>query len=429
MKPTLKNSLRGKMLLSTVVPIIILGIAVMIAAFIQMKNTLIDEFESDMRQQCIYMMAELNEVYPGNFKVEILNDTTYKLYKGEYDITEDNTLIDNMKSSYENEYSIFRGNICVKTTMKDESGERWLLTESPKNAYADVFKGNKTAFYKNLTMNDEECIALFVPIHSSDNSVFGMVAIYRSLEDINQKVLTAVLPMLIVFAIITVLIAFYSIYFSQKIVKKIKFIERFMNQISNGHLEAQLPETILNSEDEISLLAKSGDQMRYALEQLVNYDTLTRIPNRRYGSIHLKNVYSNSGQGANDFCVGIGDIDFFKKVNDTYGHDAGDAVLRDVAAILKRNMIGKSFVARWGGEEFLFVFEGMNLASSKQKLEETLMQIRNHTVEHQFDQIKVTMSFGLTQAFKDSDIDELLQIADANLYEAKEGGRNQIVAK
>ncbi|MCR5666795.1 MAG: diguanylate cyclase [Eubacterium sp.] len=429
METNLKNSLRGKMLLSTLVPIIILGVAVMIVAFIQMKATLIDEFESDMRQQCLYMMAELNEVYPGNFSVEILNDTTYKLYKGEYDITEDNTLIDSLKESFGNEYSIFRGNICVKTTMTDSSGERWLLTESPNQAYVDVYEGNQTAFYKNLTMNDQQCIALFVPIHASDNSVFGMIAIYRSLEDLNKKVITAVLPMLIVFAIITVLIAFYSIYSSQKIVKKIKFIERFMNQISNGHLEAQLPETILNSDDEISLLAKSGNQMRYALEQLVNYDTLTKLPNRRYGGIHLKNVFLNSGQGANDFCVAIGDIDFFKKVNDSYGHDAGDAVLREVAAILKRNMIGKAFVARWGGEEFLFVFEGMNLASSKQKLEETLMQIRNHTVEHNFDSLKVTMSFGVTQAFKDSSIDELLQIADTNLYVAKENGRNQIFAK
>ncbi len=382
-----------------------------------------------MRQQCIYMMSELNEVYPGNFKVEILNKTTYKLYKGDYDITSDNTLLDNMKEAYGNEYSIFRGNICVKTTMTDAAGNRWLLSESPARAYEDVFEGNKTCFYTNLTMNEEESIALFVPIHASDDSVFGMVAIYRSLKDLDQSVLTTVMPMVLIFAIIALLIALYSIYFSQRIVKKIRFIEGFMNKIANGQLDATLPEVLTNSQDEISSLAKSGNQMRYALEQLVNYDTLTRLPNRRYGNLHLKSAYANSGKGSNDLCIGIGDIDFFKKVNDTYGHSAGDAVLKSVGKILQENLQGKAFVARWGGEEFLFVFEGMNLTAAKNKLEDTLQKLQSSSIVHETTNLKVTMSFGLTQAFKDSSIDELLKLADDNLYEAKKQGRNQVVAK
>ena len=68
------------------------------------------------------------------------------------------------------------------------------------------------------------------------------------------------------------------------------------------------------------------------------------------------------------FCVVLGDIDFFKKVNDTYGHDAGDEILKFVALELRRMMLGKGFATRWGGEEFLLVFDNMDIAHTRREM-------------------------------------------------------------
>ena len=82
-----------------------------------------------------------------------------------------------------------------------------------------------------------------------------------------------------------------------------------------------------------------------------------------------------------DFCVAIGDIDFFKKVNDTYGHEWGDMVLTQIARVMKKHMVGKGIVARWGGEEFLFLFNNCMLEEAVALLDETLSEIRDIEIE------------------------------------------------
>ena len=126
------------------------------------------------------------------------------------------------------------------------------------------------------------------------------------------------------------------------------------------------------------------------------------------------------------FCVGIGDIDFFKKVNDTYGHDAGDEVLKSVAGVLNASMKGKGFVARWGGEEFLIVYEMADLMPSVEALNDMLQKVRDLEIVSGGTTIKVTMSFGIIQGQTGWTEDMLLKAADDNLYYAKTHGRNQV---
>ena len=121
------------------------------------------------------------------------------------------------------------------------------------------------------------------------------------------------------------------------------------------------------------------------------------------------------------------DLNDFKQVNDTYGHEMGDEVLRMVAAKLKNGMVGKGFAARWGGEEFLLIFDNRELDIAKRELSMIMDDVRTIYVPDTDRQI--TMSFGLTAMIPGESTDEALSRADANLYEAKEGGRNQIVCK
>ena len=162
------------------------------------------------------------------------------------------------------------------------------------------------------------------------------------------------------------------------------------------------------------------------LEKQANEDALTGLYNRRKGREILNAVALNHEMAAN-CCVSIADIDFFKKVNDTYGHDAGDEVLKTLARLFEKEMRRKDFVARWGGEEFLFVFINCNGDEAYIMLEELRQKVENIKILVEEQEISVTMTFGLTEFFMYDGVDETLKAADEKLYRGKEGGRNRII--
>ncbi len=124
----------------------------------------------------------------------------------------------------------------------------------------------------------------------------------------------------------------------------------------------------------------------------------------------------------------ICDIDFFKKVNDTYGHNAGDAVLVHVSKILASKIRDGDNVYRWGGEEFVIVLEGANVDGAAAVAERIRLAIMDSVCKFEDKEIRVTMSFGCTEMDSSLTIEENIQVADARLYRAKETGRNRVIA-
>jgi diguanylate cyclase (GGDEF)-like protein len=130
------------------------------------------------------------------------------------------------------------------------------------------------------------------------------------------------------------------------------------------------------------------------------------------------------------FCIALLDIDHFKRVNDQYGHEAGDAALRLVATVLRRSLRRTDLVARWGGEEFAIAFPETRLAEAFGKLEQLRLDIASHTVVLSTGgQVRLTLSGGLAAARHDGrSLVELVAAADGRLMEAKREGRNRIKA-
>jgi diguanylate cyclase (GGDEF)-like protein len=128
-------------------------------------------------------------------------------------------------------------------------------------------------------------------------------------------------------------------------------------------------------------------------------------------------------------CVAIVDIDYFKKVNDTYGHDAGDQALISVARKIAKQNSEPNVVARLGGEEFAIVRLGKNKKDINTQLEALRIAVEESVVTYKTDTIKLSISIGAT--FIDNtygaDFSALLSAADKCLYKAKEQGRNQVV--
>ena len=178
------------------------------------------------------------------------------------------------------------------------------------------------------------------------------------------------------------------------------------------------------SKDSQALEGKLIDYNNQLLGQ-ANTDALTGLYNRRKAMEYLEKLLVPSNHEFTSIC--ICDIDFFKKVNDNYGHDVGDTVLQGIAKTMKTTLNKISFIARWGGEEFLLVFPSCNGDEALCHLEELKSNIKSlqfHVGEKTFS---VAMTFGLTEYDFHSDIDSALKEADEKLYMGKENGRDQIV--
>lgn len=168
-------------------------------------------------------------------------------------------------------------------------------------------------------------------------------------------------------------------------------------------------------------LMKYNDQ----LKREANTDRLTGLFNRRRAVEYLQEMIAE--QNGNPISVAMGDIDFFKRVNDSYGHDIGDIVLKEVAAMMTRMCAHDAFVARWGGEEFLLIYKDHNGDQAFVKLEELRRAIQHMVINTCGHEIKITMTFGLSEYDFEKDGETAIKEADERLYQGKANGRNQVV--
>jgi diguanylate cyclase (GGDEF)-like protein len=164
-------------------------------------------------------------------------------------------------------------------------------------------------------------------------------------------------------------------------------------------------------------------------QQLAHFDPLTQLSNRRDALCILKREQARIIRNEEPLSVILCDVDHFKKINDQYGHNAGDAVLIDLAKIFTCNIREQDCIARWGGEEFLFILP-QTLAKSANVFAEKIQEaLQAHIVTFEGKEISVTVSMGIEQCNSDQSIDEVINNADKYLYQAKESGRNQIFPK
>jgi|TARA_Y100001934_G_scaffold62115_1_gene77042 diguanylate cyclase (GGDEF)-like protein len=163
-------------------------------------------------------------------------------------------------------------------------------------------------------------------------------------------------------------------------------------------------------------------------EKQAQQDMLTRLPNRRGIQQFIEFESARARRQKKPLTLILCDIDRFKRVNDQYGHDGGDVVLKHVSDLFKASIREQDGVARWGGEEFLFVLpdtEESNAVVLAEKVRETLA---TSPVELQQKKVVITASFGVAQIDFEQGLDKALTLADKALYKAKEKGRNKVLS-
>ncbi len=168
-------------------------------------------------------------------------------------------------------------------------------------------------------------------------------------------------------------------------------------------------------------------QLVQALEHQVRIDPLTQLYNRRYLEQQLEVEFVAAQLGQMPLPVVMFDVDNFKRVNDTFGHQVGDAVLQEIADLMRKHKRASDIAARYGGEEFVIVVPGSTPEQARAICERLRAAVETHDWSGIHPNLQVTISLGLATNTDLEHFERLLGVADKNMYAAKHGGRNQVV--
>ena len=163
-----------------------------------------------------------------------------------------------------------------------------------------------------------------------------------------------------------------------------------------------------------------------ALKNALRVDSLTQLPNRAAFDERLHEFVDRRDRSGDTFSLLMLDIDFFKQVNDTYGHPSGDRILKGIALKIHENVRANDFAARYGGEEFAVLLPGATFAEAKRVADRLCRDIEKAVFKLDGVDVKITISGGLAEAARGMTAEDMVAAADKVLYAAKNGGRNQI---
>lgn len=422
-KTTKRKSLMGTFNYIIILPVFFIGIVMAGISYILIKKNVYYEIRSGMENEAYTLANTYDVMYPGYYEL-VKAENLMALKKGEHYLTND--FIDNIKEDMGLEITIFYNDIRMITTLYSDNKR---ITGSKMNSAIkkDVLDNGYSKFYDDVRIEEERFFAYYLPVHNGSENIIGAICILKPANQIHSKFAKQVIPLIAIIIAGVVIITYLNYLYFGKLNKNFKHIRNFLGEVTGGNLKAEMNREALAREDEIGDVAKASVNMQRSLRNLIVKDSLTDLYNRRYCNQNLKNISEQYIKTGEPYTLAIADIDFFKKVNDTYGHIAGDEVLVSVAQIMKKSMAGKGFAARWGGEEFLLVYTGCDMETTLTYLEMLVEAIREMRVEYDDKAIKITISIGVATGNGDS-VDKVLCTADDRLYHAKKEGRDRVVS-
>lgn len=406
-------------------PLIILTLVITTFSAGRFAKSLNVETKNGLVDMCHTVAIWYDTVYEGDYHAEEKDGAVY-LMKGGHPLNGDFAIIDSIKEKTGVDVTIFYQDTRIATTIRINQGERAIGTKANATVVRDVLKGGQPHFYTSTMVEGVRYFSYYEPLYAADGTCIGMLFLGKPSAQVEGLIRSSLIP-IIAFGILTMLIAcVVTIRFSGKLVSATRKAEEFLITITKGELHEALDQDVLERKDELGEMGRYLIQMQKSLQKLVEQDILTGLYNRRSGEKLLKRICKNYTQDGTPFCVAIGDVDHFKDVNDTYGHECGDVALADLSARIKKHMQGRGFVARWGGEEMLLVYDGVHLDKAAAYMQELQEVIRTEPVVYGEVELNITMTFGLTEG-NGGKIEHIIRNADEKMYQGKNGGRDRVI--
>jgi diguanylate cyclase (GGDEF)-like protein len=311
-------------------------------------------------------------------------------------------------------------NIDIKDKFVKETIHNILNALKDKNSTAYVYD-----WYNTHTNKMDKKYAYIQKIPNSD----WIIGSGFYLSDIKNKLMNQEMNMYKIYnseskymfyiaLLVVVLSLIFSFYVSKMIAKS---FTKFKDEINNK--ASQLEEMNQTLEQKVVERTSELKKVKDAFEKLATTDVLTNLHNRYSIMKLLSNEINRSNRYKTPLSLIMYDIDYFKNVNDTYGHDVGDAILVSLSNLIKENLREVDIIGRYGGEEFLIILPNTILENAKNHAE----RLRNLVEEHSFETVgHITISMGIVEIKPVENIDEIFKRVDDLLYVSKKSGRNQI---
>lgn len=336
-----------------------------------------------------------------------------------------------------NEVSLFADNKWLDIALY--FGSELIYSSSPsfpQHGYASVetaplifnmiLEGKENVFTQEAKIHGEEFIGSYVPMKNPDDSIIGMIFVGRSLEGVKASFFSTFDWVIPAFIILIFLFAIIGYFYARQIIRSLNKLTSFLGEVAQGNLSAELSCKVLKRSDEIGEIGVFAQTMQSSIVGLIGTDHLTGLYNR-YCSGATLDALAKRAQNGTPFCAALADIDSFKAINDTYGHSCGDIVLKRLASIFEAHMSDKGYVFRWGGEEFLFLYENMNAIQVYAELEKLLDEVRAIDIVYGEQHLSFTITVGVQEYRDNLSCEALLEEADKKLYQGKLNRKDQIV--
>ena len=375
--------------------------------------------------------------------------------------------VSDIKKIVNSEISVFIGKTRIATTIAQH--EAPLEGEEMDDEVYDTVFNRQEVFSGSIMLGGREFMASYVPLLNVDGETFAAIATSNSSNPYHEVIQGFVTFGIIIGLIMLILSSIILVLIISSITKPLTHITKQMDLFSNGHLDIQIEGL---SDDEIGRLGvalnrstqtikrlmhtienmisdqKSGytnyylesSEFQGAYRRIANnileltgfsmYDQLTKIPNRRTFDNRLSLEWSHAERDHNPISILMIDIDFFKKYNDSFGHQQGDVALIEVATVLTNSLKRKiDFAARWGGEEFVVLLPNTTLEGAVNVAERIRNFIETTVIPSDMPEAHhVTVSIGVHSqcVYENTFTDQFIHHVDEALYQAKAHGRNRV---
>lgn len=412
-----KGGIRKKLLPIVILPIILLSCLITVIGVSLFYGFYTQSIRNELISTTDTLIDCLDFAIGGDYQYE-----NEMLFKGDLNIT-DSTMLLRIKEQSGIDITFFWNDLRIMTTIEDEYGISAVGTKAANRVTEVVLKQGQSFSSKDLSINGRKYIGYYVPLKNTGGEIVGMIFAGKQKDLVYDKITEVIIWFATFSAIMIVISVFITLKFSSNMIADINSINHFLKAISEGNLRSTLGNRVVNRKDEIGSIGIYALKMRDNLQKLIERDALTELYNRR--SCHT--MLSAISQRNELYCVVMCDIDFFKKVNDTYGHDAGDYVLQEVSDLIKKNVSEYGFASRWGGEEFLLVYK-LGYEDTVARTRQLRQSILDHDFTYEKTKMDITMTFGVADGTEFIRYENVIKKADEKLYVGKNNGRNQVVA-
>lgn len=411
-----EQKIRHQLLIVVLVPIILLGILINFIGGLLISGFYSENIYNQLKISTDVLLSGMELMENGDYNYE-----NGILKKGSTDII-GSDMFYNIKQKDGIDTTVFWGDTRVLTTLQDGNGNYYVSTKADSEITKQVLECGNDYYLKSITINDTPYVGYYRPLSDSTGAIVGMIFAGKEKRSYYQEVGLIHFWFLVFSALAVAGASWICLSYCHKLERDIESLGGFLGEIEKGNLDPVLDEKLTSRKDEIGEIGKRVSAMRDQLKKLVEIDPLTSLNNRRSGMKKLQKLHESGA----DYTIVMCDIDFFKKINDNYGHSAGDEVLTQVSSLMLESVKNCGFANRWGGEEFLLVYE-MSTDKAVQKTTELREKIISQNFIFGESDVSVTMTFGISKGDTSAAIEDNIKIADERLYCGKRNGRNRIV--